>query len=125
MGLGLNNNCNTIAFDSSGNLYAGGGFTQAGGLPANRIAKWNGINWSALGTGLSNICNTIAFDYSGKLYAGGQFTQAGGVYAYHIASYSNDYVNLIVNTIYIGTLEYKQTKIILISNGLGYSLSFT
>ena len=38
---------------------------------------------------------------------------------------SNDYVNLIVNTRYIDTVAFRQNKIILISNGLGYSLSFT
>ena len=30
------------------NVYAGGEFTTAGGSAANRIAKWDGNNWSAL-----------------------------------------------------------------------------
>src|SRR2546425_10829849 len=34
--------------DGSGNLYIGGEFTIVGDLFANRIAKWNGTNWSAL-----------------------------------------------------------------------------
>jgi len=34
------------------NLYAGGSFTNMGGVPATRIAKWDGANWSALGTGV-------------------------------------------------------------------------
>ncbi|MFH0992503.1 MAG: T9SS type A sorting domain-containing protein, partial [bacterium] len=34
-------------------LYAGGWFTSAGGIPALNIAKWDGTNWSALGSGLS------------------------------------------------------------------------
>ena len=34
-------------------LYAGGWFTNAGGIPAENIAKWDGTNWSALGSGLS------------------------------------------------------------------------
>jgi hypothetical protein len=29
-----------LVFDSNGNLYAGGSFTQAGGISANYIAKW-------------------------------------------------------------------------------------
>ncbi|MGD1044155.1 MAG: SdrD B-like domain-containing protein [Bacteroidota bacterium] len=33
-------------------LYAGGWFTTAGGIPAENIAKWDGTNWSALGSGL-------------------------------------------------------------------------
>jgi len=32
-------------------LYAGGDFTTAGGVAANRIAKWNGSSWSQLGSG--------------------------------------------------------------------------
>ena len=31
-----------LAVDASGNLYAGGNFTTAGGVSANRIAKWDG-----------------------------------------------------------------------------------
>ena len=34
-------------------LYAGGAFTRIGGINANRIAKWNGAAWSALGTDLT------------------------------------------------------------------------
>ena len=33
-------------------LYAGGGFTTAGGVTVNCVAKWNGSAWSALGTGM-------------------------------------------------------------------------
>lgn len=68
-----------LAFDSSGNLYAGGDFTSAGNCNSgcNRIAKWNGSSWSALGTGMNNRVLAIAFDGSGNLYAGGDFTTAG------------------------------------------------
>ena len=36
---------------SGTNLYAGGSFSTAGGVPANFIAKWDGSTWSALGSG--------------------------------------------------------------------------
>src|SRR5688572_8615546 len=54
-------------------LYAGGAFTSAGGVAANRIAKWDDSSWAPVGqrdklwyrgTGLS------------ALYAGGNFTNA-------------------------------------------------
>lgn len=32
-------------------LYVGGEFTIAGDVVANRIARWDGTSWSALGTG--------------------------------------------------------------------------
>jgi len=34
-------------------LYAGGWFTTAGGVPALNVAKWDGSNWTALGSGIS------------------------------------------------------------------------
>ena len=52
-------------FDDGGGpaLYAGGRFTTAGGVSANRIAKWNGTSWSALGapgSGLRQLVNALA-----------------------------------------------------------------
>ena len=80
LGGGSGNQCNSIAFDSSGNLYAGGNFTfsVSGGFVVSNIAKWNGSVWSALGNGLGNTCFTIAFNSSnGNIYAGGAFTISG------------------------------------------------
>lgn len=31
-----------LASDGQGNVYAGGGFFNAGGVAANKIARWNG-----------------------------------------------------------------------------------
>ncbi len=87
LGTGMNDIVYALAFDASGNLYAGGQFTTAGGVAANRIAKWDGTSWSALGTGMSSIVYALAFDASGNLYAGGQFTTAGGVAANDIAKW--------------------------------------
>src|SRR5688572_22774474 len=57
-------------------LYAGGDFTTAGGVAANRIAKWNGSNWSALGSGMNRTVRALAMHDDGggpALYAGGDF----------------------------------------------------
>jgi len=59
-----------LAFDKSGNLYAGGWFTTADGVAANNIAKWNGSAWSDL-AGFRGEVRAIATDSSGNLYAGG------------------------------------------------------
>jgi hypothetical protein len=70
-------------------VYVGGSFTIAGGRPVNRIAKWNGADWSALGTGISGPdaqIQALAFS-GGKLYAGGSFTNAGGIRVSSIASW--------------------------------------
>lgn len=69
-------------------LFAGGNFTSAGGLPAERVARWDGQGWSALGGGMNLAVSALADFDSGsgiELYAGGDFTTAGGVPASHIA----------------------------------------
>jgi hypothetical protein len=65
-------------------LYAGGGFTIAGGAPANRIARWDGSRWSALGSGMNATVNALAVydDGSGPaLYAGCSFSSSPAVVA--------------------------------------------
>jgi hypothetical protein len=76
-----------LAVDAAGNLYAGGDFTAAGGVSANRIAIWDGNAWSALGSGMNDPVNALAVDAAGNLYAGGRFTTAGGASANHIATW--------------------------------------
>ena len=49
---------------------------------ASRIAKWNGVDWSALGTGMNDPIFALAvFDDGGgpALHAGGHFITAGSV----------------------------------------------
>ena len=48
---GINGTVTALAVIGT-DLYAGGWFTTAGGIPAENIAKWDGTNWSALGSGL-------------------------------------------------------------------------
>lgn len=73
-------------------LYAAGDFTVAGGLPAARIARWNGVAWSALGAGLTmGEAEALAVydDGSGPaLYVGGSFQRAGGVVARRLAKWN-------------------------------------
>ena len=61
-----------------GELIAGGAFTAAGGVAANRVARWNGAAWSALGSGTDNdvlALTRLANDY---VIVGGNFTTANG-----------------------------------------------
>ena len=82
----------TVFDDQTGPaLYAGGEFTTAGGISANRIAKWNGLAWSALGSGTdAAVSALIVFDdgTGPALYAGGNFTTAGGDSANRIAKWN-------------------------------------
>jgi hypothetical protein len=72
-------------------LYAGGAFTNAGGVSANGIARWNGTSWSPLGSGVNGWVDalTVFDDGTGPaLYAGGVLTTAGGVSANFIAKWN-------------------------------------
>jgi len=75
-----------LAVDDSG-IYVGGYFTTAGGLPASRIARWDGSAWSALGVGTNSGVEALAVDANGNLYAGGYFTTAGGIPAARVAKW--------------------------------------
>lgn len=84
---GANNAVYATATDGAGNLYIGGDFTVAGDVIANRIAKWNGSAWSALGLGMNGVVRALVVS-GGDLYAGGGFTMAGGSEANRIAKWN-------------------------------------
>jgi len=70
---GTNGNVYALANDGDGNVYAGGDFTLAGGVVVNRVAKWDGTIWSALGSGMNGTVLALAVDGYGNVYAGGEF----------------------------------------------------
>lgn len=93
-----------IAFKGN-EMFVAGSFTSAGGVQVDRIAKWNGSEWSTLGTGLNNTATAIAV-HNNDVYVAGTFTQAGGQAVNRIARWdgTNWYplgtgVNSTVNTI--------------------------
>ena len=82
----------TVFDDGNGSaLYAGGRFTNAGGVPSNRVAKWDGTEWFSLGFvggGMNADVNDLEVYDDGNgpaLYACGSFTVAGTVLADRIA----------------------------------------
>jgi len=67
-------------------LYAGGSFSSAGGVPAGRLARWDGERWSGVGGGViggpgPSVRELISFDDGNgpDLYVAGFFSLAGGV----------------------------------------------
>ncbi len=73
-------------------LWVGGSFTTVGGLPADRLAVWDGASWSAFGTGANRSVEALCV-YDDKqgggpaLYIGGEFKGAGGAPMRHIAKW--------------------------------------
>ncbi len=102
--IGMNGGVGALAVydDGSGpKLYAGGEFTLAGGISANRIARWDGTHWSAVGSGVTGssialIRSMTVYDYGtgAALYVGGLFTSPGK----NIAKYNGVWSNLSTGT---------------------------
>jgi hypothetical protein len=77
----LRNEVYAIAVDGT-DVYLGGAFLDTNSIhAADRIVKWNGTTWSALGNNgsgegsLNGQVNAIAVDpYDGGIYVGGSFT---------------------------------------------------
>ena len=84
---GLNGDVYALSLAGNGDVYAGGNFTQAGGIAAAHAAKWDGITWSALGTGTNGPVYALAVN-GPDVYAGGGFTTAGGAAANRVAKWS-------------------------------------
>ncbi|HEX5051293.1 MAG TPA: hypothetical protein VFZ65_05945 [Planctomycetota bacterium] len=62
----------------NGDLVAAGLFTAIGGVPANNVARWNGVTWVPLGAGVDNRITDAIVLQNGDLAVCGTFAQAGG-----------------------------------------------
>jgi hypothetical protein len=67
-----------IAFDSAGNLYAGG----FGG-----VSKWDGASWALLGADIFAPIYSMVFDANDTLYIGGNFIVSDCIECYNIAKW--------------------------------------
>jgi hypothetical protein len=63
---------------SGSDLYVGGNFAGAGGVPVYRVAKWNGSSWSGLGKGVSDFVKALTVSGT-NLYVGGFFDNVTNV----------------------------------------------
>lgn len=79
----MNGYVNSLAI-SGGNVYAGGGFTTAGGIAVDHVARWDGAAWSSVGSGIDAELRALAAS-GNELFAGGRFAIAGGHPANNIA----------------------------------------
>lgn len=72
-------------------LYAGGWFTNIGGVSISYVAKWNGTSWSAVSGGTNGTVYALAVHDDGtgsQLYAGGSFGIVGGASHIRIARWN-------------------------------------
>ncbi len=64
---------NALAIASNGDVLAAGAFLSINGQTVNRVARWNGTTWSALGVGSSVNVAAIGELANGDVVAGGQY----------------------------------------------------
>ena len=75
-----------LALDQKGRLVIGGQFGKIGQVQVNNIARWNGLNWEALGSGFGDGgVTSIVVDDSGRLIVGGGFSLVGGKVSRNLA----------------------------------------
>jgi len=77
---GMDGGVAVLKNDELGNIYAGGGFTKAGDIVVNKIAKFRGSSWSALDGGVlgtNAFVSAISCTYYSIDQIGGSFTLAG------------------------------------------------
>ncbi len=88
LGWGVDGPVHALAITNN-SLYAGGGFTMAGSVPAARVAIWNGADWSNVGIGFQDGQVNALLLGNGYLYAGGTFTRlSDGTLVSHVAGWN-------------------------------------
>ncbi len=99
-------------FDDDGNgphapaLYVGGTFTEAGGVPANSLAKWNGTTWADVDGGVVGTVYALQGHDDGSgpgLYIGGDFFNNSCIQVHRNGAWSDlaGGVQLFGNTGYV------------------------
>lgn len=79
-GIGFNGSVTALR-SHNGMLYASGNFTSVDGIPANRLAVWNGTVWQEVQGGADNSVLALGI-YHDELHVGGTFdTVRNGVIA--------------------------------------------
>lgn len=75
---------------AGGKVYAGGNFSNIGGVSASSIGVWNGTTWAPLGTGITGGNGRVSFIIvrGDDVYVGGDFSSAGGVAANRVAKWN-------------------------------------
>lgn len=81
---------NALVSDSAANVYAGGHFHNAGGIPVNGLAKWDGNNWSSMGLLTPSFgaeVYAVDLDSSDNLLVAGDFDSIDGTVLNNIAQW--------------------------------------
>ena len=88
-------NVMAMVFDDENNLYVGGRFVTAGGVPASGITRWDGERWWPLGEGLHSPYRDSGMPVAllvseSTLYVAGDFERAGNSSAHFVAEWDGE-----------------------------------
>ncbi|MFN3240909.1 MAG: hypothetical protein ACE37K_05280 [Planctomycetota bacterium] len=72
-GAPINGSVHRIVERPDGEVFVSGSFTTIGGVAADRVARWDGSQWHAMGSGSSFEVNRMELDRSGDVIAQGSF----------------------------------------------------
>ena len=72
-----------------GDVLFGGSFAMVGGVPVNRLARWNGAVWTAFGPGCDDTVHGLSALPNGDVVVNGAFLTAGGMTSARIARVSS------------------------------------
>lgn len=78
----------SIAVGANGDIYIAGGFSEAGNIEVNQVARWDGRQFHPLGSGLAGGSVAAIASDGTNLYAVGSFTSAGAVSVNGIARWN-------------------------------------
>jgi hypothetical protein len=88
-------NAVAIAIDATGQVYMTGNFLSVNGVSANRVARYDGTTWHAMGSGivqpqpgLGNYYSTAMAAIGNEVYLAGAMTQVGGVTVNNVARWN-------------------------------------
>ncbi len=111
---------------SGNDLFVGGDFALAGGLPATNIARWNGSSWSAVGGSLPGVITlapppavSALLMHEGWLYAGGSFLRTGGLEVNGLAQWDGTNWSEFGAGVNRGTAGFSVAALAMTSSGLG------
>lgn len=82
---GVNGSVYDAVLRPNGELVVGGRFLLADSTFARNVARFDGVNWHALGSGVDNNVFAVVEMPNGDVVVGGEFLQAGGAGANRIA----------------------------------------
>ena len=71
---------------ADGILYAGGTFTNIGGVVAGKVAYWDGANWNDIGANADGAVTALTYDGT-YVWVAGSFTNIGGGSSPGVAAY--------------------------------------